>query len=186
MLCTVTVQHHSVRSYIDATACCVKLCKWKGVLCHLMWWGNGTLCEFVHCDSMFCEMVFVWQHGGFCPQAAKDPILTPQKNVSFHNFFKTYMYMYMYSWQELQLMYSYLLLETGLSLLGGQVYFLVCKPSVVPSNFEPHLHLKILAVISLNYNKINDRSPDEHSRLSLICTPLIPNKSPRQVKFCMK
>lgn len=150
-----------MRSYLDATACCVKLCKCKGVLCHLVQWCNGALCEVVQCYIMFCEMIFVWQHGDFSPQAAKDPITTPQKNVSFHNFFKTFTFN-----RRLQLMYSYLLLETGLSLLGGWVYFPVCKPSVVPSNFEPHLHLKILAVISLKYNKINDCSTHKHSRLS--------------------
>lgn len=58
-MCSVTVDKNLVRSYIDATACCVKLCKCKGVLCHLVRWCNGALCEVVQCFIMFCEMIFV-------------------------------------------------------------------------------------------------------------------------------
>lgn len=90
VICSAPVQHHLVRSYVEVSVQSVK-CQCKGVLCHLVWRGNGTLLvhEVVQYDSILCEMIFAWQHGDIYPQTAKDTILTPEKNVLLQIFFKT-------------------------------------------------------------------------------------------------
>lgn len=59
VFCSAPVQHHLVRSYIEVSVQSVK-CQCKGVLCHFMCKGNGTLlvCEVVQYDSILCEMIF--------------------------------------------------------------------------------------------------------------------------------
>lgn len=90
--CCTPVQHHLVRSYIEVSVQSVK-CQCKGVLCHLVWWGNGTLLvrEVVQYDSILCEMIFAWQHGDIYPQTAKDTILT-QRKMFYCKYFSKHWY----------------------------------------------------------------------------------------------